>query len=70
VSTSAEQHLAAAARHDEAAENHERAAGFWHDRGDEARAQLHRDAVSYERQGAALERRWAKLVDGDERSQM
>ena len=46
-----------------AAENHERAATFWNDHGDLERAALQREMAEHERGGAALERRWAELLD-------
>jgi hypothetical protein len=56
-------HHQAAERHEMAADNHERAARFWEERGDPDRAILQREMAAFERQGAELERRWARLVD-------
>jgi hypothetical protein len=63
---SSRRHLEARARHEHAAETHARSAAFWAEQGDEARAQLHRDAADHERNGAALEQRWADLIEQDE----
>jgi hypothetical protein len=56
-------HHDAAARHEQAAANHDRAAQYWEGQGDRARANLQRDLAAYERRGAVLERRWAKLAE-------
>ena len=63
MTDAAADHRDAANRHDLAAENHQRAARFWEGRGDRERAQLQHEMAEYERGGAALERRWAELVD-------
>jgi hypothetical protein len=65
VSDSPAEHRKAAERHAMAADSHERAAKFWADRGDLDRAGLQREIAELERHGAALERRWAKIVDSD-----
>jgi hypothetical protein len=54
------------ARHEKAAANHERSAAFWEGQGDVTRADLQRDLARHEREGAALERRWAKLIESAE----
>lgn len=59
-------HVEAAARHESAAATHERAAVFWEELGNRARSDLHRDAALHELAGAALERRWADLVAGED----
>jgi hypothetical protein len=46
-----------------AAANHDRAAKFWDERGDLERAGIQREIADFERHGAALERRWARIVD-------
>lgn len=58
-------HRDAVARHELAAENHERAARFWDDRGDQVRAKLQRDLAEHERHGGQLERQWAELMDAE-----
>ena len=58
-------HLNAATRHLEAAESHDRAAGFWEEHGDHDRLALQRDLAEHERRGAELERRWAALIERD-----
>jgi hypothetical protein len=65
IPDSAEGHLEAAAHHERAAATHLRSAAFWEEQGDELRVQLHRDAAEHERQGAALERRWAALIEAE-----
>jgi hypothetical protein len=55
-------HRHAAARHEQAAENHVRAARFW-DGHDAERAALQRELAEHERRGAELERRWAELIE-------
>jgi hypothetical protein len=67
VSGSPARHLHAAERHESAAATHDRVAHFWEIRGNDGRARLHRDAAVHERAGAALERRWADLIEADER---
>src|SRR5687768_53990 len=63
---SVKRHRDAAARHEAAAATHEHSAQFWVAQGDDARAALHRDAAVHEREGAALERRWAELIESEE----
>jgi hypothetical protein len=63
VSDKVATHRAAAARHEQAADTHDRAAHFWAGQGDPGRAELQREMADYERQGAVLERRWGKLVE-------
>jgi hypothetical protein len=65
MAASAQRHRNAAARHEAAAATHEHAAQFWAAHGDDARAGLHRDAAVHEREGAALEGRWAELIESD-----
>ena len=62
---SADGHLDAASRHEGAAVTHERSAKFWDEQGDAERAALQRELADYARRGAALERRWAALIEGD-----
>ena len=57
-----ERHLQAADRHDAAAVSHDRAAKWWHERGNVERASLQRALADHERHGARLERRWAALI--------
>jgi hypothetical protein len=64
---SAERHLRAKLAHEAAAREHERSAAFWEAQGDPERAALQRDLADHERQGAALERRWAALIERDRR---
>jgi len=66
IAGSVRRHEEAAARHERAAATHDGAAAFWEERGDRARADLHRDAAAHERAGAALERRWAELIGGED----
>jgi hypothetical protein len=60
----AERHQAAA-RDAMAADNHERAANLWDEPADRARAVLQREIAAFERDGAALERRSARIMDPD-----
>lgn len=62
VSDQAADHRAAAG-HEVAADNHERAAKFWEGQGDTQRAGLQREMAAHERLGAEFERRWADLTD-------
>jgi hypothetical protein len=63
VAASPERHHHAAARHESAAATHDRSARFWDKEGDIARADLHRAAAAHEREGGALQRRWAELIE-------
>jgi hypothetical protein len=63
---SSARHEKAAARHAKTAVVHDRSVAFWEERGDAARADLHRDAAALERAGAALERRWAQVIASED----
>ena len=56
-------HRNVAARHELAAQSHERVARFWDEREDPERAQLQLEMAQHERHGAELERRWVELTD-------
>jgi hypothetical protein len=57
-----QRHVQAAARHDAAAESHDRLAKQWQERGDAERALLQHELAEHERRGATLERRWAAII--------
>jgi hypothetical protein len=57
----ADLHRSAAARHELAAEHHDRCASYWDLRHEPAHAELQRDLAAHERSAAELERRWMRL---------
>jgi hypothetical protein len=63
VTESPVEHHKAAERHASAADHHDRVARYLDARGDRDRAVLQREIADFERHGAALERRSARIVD-------
>src|SRR5690349_5974684 len=63
---SVQRHRDAARRHEAAAGQHDRSAAFWVTEGHAKRAQLQEDLAANERRSAALERRWADIIEEDE----